>query len=843
MLAQCPQCPQCHCPLDSDGNCAACLMQLGLQHLAPGRFDLRNVASSPSVEELAPLFPNLEISRLLGRGGMGAIYEARQNSLGRTVALKLLGRDISGDSAFVDRFEREARALAMLSHPNIVTVFDFGRTANGLAYLIMEFVDGANLRQAMTARRLTSTEAIELMLAIGKAIEYAHGKGVVHRDLKPENILLGEDGTAKVADFGIAKIVNDPWQRGALTATRQVLGSPHYLAPEQLEAPDQVDHRIDLYALGVIFYELLTGQLPLGVFEAPSAVVHDQDPRLDAIVLKLLHRNPSQRYQTTTDFLNELAECASDTQSRQSRPATASLHRPPSVPFTAESHGGLAEAQGILQVTPQGILVEYIVIDALFGGIKSGLNRVELAADRIIKMSLSQGVFSCKLNIVTNDMTAISQLPGGESGQVRLVVKNADRELAEQVVKAMGFGVSSEPRPVGKSSSAGYFPAQALAIMLCGLLNGGVLAIIIIGLWSINPGIQPPVALISACITFGLLIMVQILGGFVHLVAALQAPWRVTLLASALPITPVFLVSFPIAAWWWYQSVYRPGRQNHALSGQSSAGWTATTLLYLRENRTARLLSILNIAGIGLLTLAAMVYLAGWYPTTMRFRTIASSSVEQLSQVADWESRMSRRLEPILAATVAIRPELERLDVRCWHFQRPRVAELLRIPKAPRLVLIAGNSTIEEDAGHQQTFRTLDLASGLQIPSARAMGVGLKVRCSTAELLCDQQVVRSMSVSTGTDLGGPATLLCQWSVGGREAFNRLVAEQHSTSDQGTIKYVGLVIDGMVHAFAELNENSNQQLQFALSDSFYRGVEAIQAAVRGPEIPVELELIR
>ena len=191
-------------------------------------------ASSPSVDELAASFPQFEIKRLIGRGGMGMIYHARQKNLERDVAIKVIDRRFPRDSEFFDRFEREAKALAKFSHPNVVTIFDYGHTESGQAYLVMEYVHGLNLREAMEAMTIELEEAISIVKQVCIALQYAHTKGVVHRDIKPENILLGEDGTVKIADFGIARIVENEGQN-RLTATQQVLGTFHYLAPEQIK--------------------------------------------------------------------------------------------------------------------------------------------------------------------------------------------------------------------------------------------------------------------------------------------------------------------------------------------------------------------------------------------------------------------------------------------------------------------------------------------------------------------------------------------------------------------------------------------------------------------------------
>ena len=239
---------------------------------------------------------------------MGAVYKARQRGLDRLVALKILSPQISDDPAFAERFAREARALARLSHPNVVTVFDLGQSGP-LYYFLMEFVDGVNLRQLIESHRLTPREAIGLMPQICEGLEYAHAEGIVHRDIKPENILLDQKGRVKIADFGLSKLLEPSPQAEQLTQADHVLGTMHYMSPEQFENPLAVDHRADIYSLGVVLYEMLTGELPLGRFELPSqkAAV---DARLDELVLHTLERNPERRFQQVSEVRVQLETIA-----------------------------------------------------------------------------------------------------------------------------------------------------------------------------------------------------------------------------------------------------------------------------------------------------------------------------------------------------------------------------------------------------------------------------------------------------------------------------------------------------------------------------------------------------
>lgn len=303
-------CPSCRKPLAADvplGLCPECLIKSGFKTESPAGNEAQGFVA-PSVEELAGLFPQFEIVELVGIGGMGAVYKARQPGLDRVVALKILPPHSAADAGFAERFNREARALARLNHPNIVAVHDFGRV-NGLHYLVMEFVDGANLRQLQRAGQLTPEQAFEIVPQICDALHFAHGEGIVHRDIKPENILLDKRGRVKITDFGIAKILGHAADKIGLTSARDVVGTPHYMAPEQIENPQRVDHRADIYSLGVVFYEMLTGELPIGKFAVPSRKVQ-VDVRLDHVVLHALEKEPARRYQRINEVKTDVETIA-----------------------------------------------------------------------------------------------------------------------------------------------------------------------------------------------------------------------------------------------------------------------------------------------------------------------------------------------------------------------------------------------------------------------------------------------------------------------------------------------------------------------------------------------------
>ncbi|MGC4113677.1 MAG: serine/threonine-protein kinase [Myxococcales bacterium] len=302
-----------------------------------------------------PEVPGYELLEMLGKGGMGEVWRARQLSLGRTVAIKILAPELAADPEFVQRFEKEAAALAALSHPNIVQIIDRGANpATRTFFFAMELCEGQSLRELITLGKLSLADRMNLVAQIGHAIAYAHGRGVIHRDLKPENILVVPERTAKVVDFGLAGMRRQD-QNLALTRAATAMGTLHYMAPEQRRDARSVDERADVYSLGIILYEMLTGDIPMGRFKLPSEKVPGLDTRLDKIVSKALEPEPEARYASAHDMTVELELVT------RAAPMLATVVEPESKRPARPSEVALGEAPG-LRAKVAAFLVVFAVL-------------------------------------------------------------------------------------------------------------------------------------------------------------------------------------------------------------------------------------------------------------------------------------------------------------------------------------------------------------------------------------------------------------------------------------------------------------------------------------------------
>jgi serine/threonine protein kinase len=442
----------------AEGLCPECLFRqaIAVRETGPEREEGSRSPSRtfvpPTPMELAPHFPQLEILRLLGQGGMGAVYLARQPELDRLVAVKILPPEVARDPGFKERFSREARSLARLSDPNIVTIFEFG-TTGGMYYFTMEYVDGKNVRDLLDAGEMTPAQATRIVAQVCDALQYAHDEGFVHRDIKPENILLDGKGRVKIADFGLARLVGLTPTYLTLTGSQEVMGTLYYMAPEQVTRASAVDHRADLYSLGVVFYEMLTGELPVGRFAAPSQRA-GVDPRLDAIVLRALAREPEQRYQDAAQIKRDVEAALSG--GPVSPAGVRSIW--PCVRFSIPhiSVWG-ASVEGELVRDETSLILEFSVLTSWGHREEPRLLRIPLAeiltiscyprrrGDRPSKLS---GWGKTEIVVKVYRPELLAELPVGQHGRGRLQVHRADREAAQQLVESIyGTPVPTRARP------------------------------------------------------------------------------------------------------------------------------------------------------------------------------------------------------------------------------------------------------------------------------------------------------------------------------------------------------------------------------------------------------------
>lgn len=300
-------CPICGLAIPDDapgGACPSCLLIL-----ATDVADDDSLGGArhrpPSIEKLQEFFDEYRIEALVGIGGQATVYLAHELAHDRPVALKVLTVEQSANPEFLSRFALEAQTLAKLSHPGIVGVYESGQ-AGDYFFIAMQWVEGTTLRELLREKPVDALEASQLIEQLCEALAYAHSQGVVHRDLKPENVLVGRDGRVKIADFGIAKLLAESATNDLmLTATHARLGTARYMAPEQMRGEGPIDARTDLYALGVIFFELLTGELPLPFGPAPSKL-SGVSTAYDRIVARCMKPRPKERFASADELKREV---------------------------------------------------------------------------------------------------------------------------------------------------------------------------------------------------------------------------------------------------------------------------------------------------------------------------------------------------------------------------------------------------------------------------------------------------------------------------------------------------------------------------------------------------------
>jgi tRNA A-37 threonylcarbamoyl transferase component Bud32 len=523
----------------------------------------------PAPAELALHFPQLEILALLGQGGMGAVYKARQKKLDRLVALKVLPPEVARDPAFAERFTREARSLARLNHPQIVTVHDFG-DVDGLYYFTMEYVDGRNLRDLLHEGPLPPAQARSLVLQICDALQYAHDEGLVHRDIKPENILLDRKGRVKVADFGLAKLVGLTPTYLTLTGTHEVMGTLLYMAPEQMKQAHNVDHRADLYSLGVILYEMVTGELPLGRFAPPSRKA-GVDERLDQVVLKALAREPAERYQDAAALKQDVEAALAAAPGGEVK-RFADSHRPmwPCVRFRlvykVETGAQQEGPFGLLRRDDDALILEFEARQkSMWEQLKVHLGGAEVPSEIRIPLhevaTLSYGWGwgkpPCKLLLQVTRLAVLAGAPSNQ-GQLQLRIPHEDRDEARRLVKSIGRpGIDNQSQwpgaTIARARREVSGPAWGLLLSnLLGLLIwGSVLSLHVWGLWDLHEPGGPGLSVLLAAFLFVIVpaALVQALGAVMMLRLRGYPLAATASILAMIPLFPAFVITLPIGIW------------------------------------------------------------------------------------------------------------------------------------------------------------------------------------------------------------------------------------------------------------------------------------------------------
>jgi serine/threonine protein kinase len=855
-----PKCARCQSETVASGACHRCLLQMAMEVKQKRRFQQDSMDSpgveSTDIQDLQKHFPNLEIKRLIGRGGMGAIYHARQTSLQRDVAIKVIDRRISNNPEFVDRFEREAIALAKFSHPNIVAVYDHGKTSDGLVFLVMEYVHGLNLREAMEQMPIDLHDSVDMMLALGNALQYAHSKGVVHRDIKPENILLNEDGGVKIADFGIAKIL-DANVAKRITATQQVLGTLHYLAPEQLDSPDEVDHRVDIYALGVVFYELLTKQLPVGNFELPSVINTTVASSYDAIIMKALHRRPTSRFQSAEELRAAIERASSAAIGRESVAYESKIDPMPtiepiasngvvSVPFEKEDMAGFARVRGTVQAKSNGIQLEYRISDAIFGQFKSKMHIIELPWSRIVSLGFRHGIFSGMIAIVGDSLSALKDFPHSETGKIEVRVKASDFELARRFVHKVRLHqpqlLANDPK-LSKSHSSPNFVLGSMLLFIA-IMNAGVLAIAQIVMASHLTDWLHVVGAVAVGVILGPITAIQIVAGILHLATGNRQILWVGVLSAMQPLSPVAIFGIPlgIATKWWMENDRADAAQNNLIAS-ANKGWGATTLMFVRDSRNARFISLLETVGCLLVFGGLALYWFGIYPTSIEYRIVGSIPLETVQPAVK-----SRVLE-VGSSNISSNTD-GRIAIACFQFQVARIEQQLGISSPLTLVAIPLVTTQTSDNNQNANAKEDDstTTNGHESQSAsdavyrpclplsqagklvgRKTPTGFEAKAAS-RLELNQSHISRVSVEKGT-------ISIDFS---SSIANEMKNQSSSASNEFAL---GLEINGWIEAIALPEDTRGRTIRFQPSSESKHSVESIQAALRGPGIPAELERVR
>ncbi len=466
--------------------------------------DNRHAETYPTPHELGRLLPQYRVDSQIGQGGMGAVYRAYQPSLDRPVAIKIMSARFANEPSFAERFAREARTMAKLGHQNIVNVYDYGQT-DKICYLVMEYVDGVNLRRAMREGTLTAEQGLAIVPQVCEALQFAHDEGIIHRDIKPENILLDKKGRVKIADFGLAKLIDNDPKQFTLTGSRQILGTVNYMAPEQIERPNSVDHRADIYSLGVVLYELLTGELPLGRFRLPGEKFAGH-AALDQVVVRTLEKEPERRFQQASEFRTAVEQARSSsgfrpigtppsappvTSEQQLQPKPSGIRLPRVAYTSVNPWHGLTMTRGIISADKNDVIINYATRDNIIkSSILSQSGKHVLPFALISNAEFHEGWFRHVIVLTIDVVDDYIALPTKTPGTLTFSVDSLAVKDARTVVNAIRAGIGQPPLPVtlekpeikrAKVQKRLAWPAVGIAATA--LINTAILPLLFIATW------------------------------------------------------------------------------------------------------------------------------------------------------------------------------------------------------------------------------------------------------------------------------------------------------------------------------------------------------------------------
>ena len=408
----------------------------------------------PSVDHLAALLPAYKFDKLIATGGMGAVYKATQTSLDRPVAVKVLPPELGESKTFRESFVKEAKLMARLNHPNLISVFDFGEI-EGMLYIVMEFVDGATLHEKIYGNPLKQQEALEITIAICRGLANAHEAGILHRDIKPANIFITQSGIPKVGDFGLARPSGD-------TETGIIFGTPGYTAPEVLGAPDKVGPATDIFAVGVMLYELLSGKIPGTLYE-PITKYAKCDPMIDRLIRKAVSAKLEQRYSSSEDFADDLDEIFRKTKKVQSKssssPLLAKANRPAGLATGSQANSNSAkrgQASPPHKVVTSGggsNLRNFIIILVLLGAIYGVLQWKDAREVAIAKIE-KQNEDIEKLNSNQENSTAANSAASQPSKFDSLLIASPKNHNSRKTLEQLRTRLVAGERPINEMPKA-----------------------------------------------------------------------------------------------------------------------------------------------------------------------------------------------------------------------------------------------------------------------------------------------------------------------------------------------------------------------------------------------------